>query len=162
MIFKIKKGHHYSNGLVYKLFNFFHTSDRMAYVIVFNETNKYIDESIDRFDVNKLIGYSKGYHHQDSYRFGWNCIENKIHIYAYSYIDGIRVIDEICEVETDKYYTFLIRTKNGKVIYTVTDSEYNMKQVVQKITTKKVLGYNLWPYFGGNKTAPKNISIELV
>lgn len=162
MIFKIKKGHHYSNNFIFKLVNLFHTSDRMAYTILFNETNKYIDETVDKFDVNKLIGYSKGLHHKNSYRFGWNCLNDKIHIYGYSYINGVRVIDEICEVDIDKEYTLLIRTKNGKVIYTVIDSEYQMKQAVQKITTKKIFGYNLWPYFGGNKTSPKNMLIELV
>lgn len=161
MIFTIEKNHHYSDGFIYKLLNAFHDSNRMAYFVKFNESTLYSDETVDRFDVNKLFGFSIGLHHNNSYRFGWNCLDGKIHIYAYSYIKGVRNIDEICVIENDKEYKFIIRLNGDKAIFTVVSEDYDINQVTQLVPTSKFFGYCLWPYFGGNKKAPHKISIEL-
>ena len=161
MIFSIKKGHHYSNGFLYKLINLLNTSKTAYFYVTFNESVIYEDKTPDRFDVNKLFGFSSGFHHKDSNRFGWNCLDGQIHIYAYSYVNGVRIIDEICVVDINRKYRFLIETKFSNVIFTVIDDKNNLKEVTQIISGKKIFGYNLWPYFGGNKTAPKNMHIEL-
>jgi len=162
MIFKIKKGNHYSNGYLYKFFNFFHSSDKMSHYCTFTDSTIYNDETKHKFDVNKLFGFSIGQHHVNSYRFGWNVLDNNIHIYAYSYVNTKRIIDEICVVETNKPYKFIIKLKDGKAIFTVLDKDYVLKQVIQPILKNKYLGYRLWPYFGGNNTAPKDIFIEII
>lgn len=165
MIFKIKKGHHYSDGFLYKIFNFFHKSDRIRKIVNFNENSKYIDETLDKFDVNKLFGFSNGYHHKNSYRFGWNCLDGKIHIYAYSYINSIRQIDEICSINTNQEYKFIIKVNKNKVIFSVINDKFILTQIVQtmeKLPKNNIIKYTLWPYFGGNKIAPKNILIELI
>lgn len=162
MIFTIEKDRHYSDGFIYKLLNMFHDSNRMAYLVKFDSSTLYLDETVDRFDVNKLFGFSIGLHHNNSYRFGWNCLDNKIHIYAYSYIKGVRVINEICVIENDKEYRFIIRINGNKVLFSVISEDYNINQVTQSAPTNKFFGYCLWPYFGGNKAAPHKISIDLV
>ena len=162
MIFNIEKGHHYSDGFIYKLFNIFHDSDRLAYLVKFDSSTLYLDDSVDRFDVNKLFGFSIGLHHNNSYRFGWNCLNNKIHIYAYSYINKVRVINEICVIDTDKEYRFIIRINKGKVLFSVIGEDYSIKQVSQAYLTNNFFGYTLWPYFGGNKKAPHKMLIKLV
>lgn len=160
MIFKIKKNKHYSNKFIYKLINFFHDTNKMTFYCEFDDSALYNDTSEDRFDVNKLFGFSLGLHHVNSYRFGWNVLDGKIHIYAYSYINSKRVIDEICVIENNKKYKFIINIKNGKAIFTIVDDNYNLKQVIQLAPSKKIFGYHLWPYFGGNKTAPNDIFIK--
>lgn len=162
MIFKIKKGRHYSNGFIHKLMNFFHNNDRMSYFCTFNDSAIYTDTTQDKYDVNKLFGFSIGQHHINSYRFGWNVLDNQIHIYAYSYINAKRVIQEICVIEKDKTYKFIIKVKDGKAVFTVIDGNYNLKQAIQPALKNRHFGYQLWPYFGGNKTAPKDIFIELI
>jgi|ERR1035437_1302435 hypothetical protein len=161
MIFKIKKGRHFSNQLIHKLVSSFHNSDRLSYYCIFTDT-LYTDTTVDRFDVNKLFGFSIGMHHVNSYRFGWNVLDDKIHIYAYSYINSQCVIDEICIIEKDKEYKFIIKINNGKAFFSVIDEEYCIKQVIQSAPLNKFIGYHLWPYFGGNKTPPKDIFIELI
>ena len=99
MIFTIYKGFHFCNKALYKLINLVNDSKRMSYYVTFNETALYVDDTIDKFDVNKLFGFSIGLHHHNSYRFGWNCLDNKIHIYAYSYINSERVMSEICVIK---------------------------------------------------------------
>ena len=162
MIFTIRKGKHFSNHWFYKLFSSVNIDDRKSYYITFKDTAIYTDETPDRFDVNKLFGFSIGLHHKNSYRFGWNCLENKIHIYAYCYVNGERVIKDICVVDTNAEYKFIIKLNKGKCIFSVIDSTYKLNLSIIDIPTKKVFGYELWPYFGGNKTAPQKIDIELI
>jgi len=88
-------------------------------------------------------------------------LDGKIHIYAYSYANTKRIIQDICVVEKDKEYKFIIKIKSGRAIFTVIDREYNLKQAIQPAPRNRLFGYHLWPYFGGNKTAPKDIFIEL-
>jgi hypothetical protein len=133
----------------------------MAYFVEFNETDLYVDETVDRFDVNKLFGFSNGMHHNNSYRFGWNCLDNVIHIYAYTYVNKVRVITEIGTVKLNEHYKFIINIKKGKCVYTVIDSDYNIQQNILQVPNKKIRGYSLWPYFGGNKTAPKEIQFDM-
>ena len=161
MIFKIKKGNHYSNRFLFKILNLFNGNPRMSNYVIFDDTAIYVDETIDKFDVNKLFGFSIGFHHNNSYRFGWNSFDGKIHIYAYAYVNKKRIIDEICVIESNKEYVLTINLKSDKCLFSVIDENDNIKQMVIDSPHKNIIGYKLWPYFGGNKTAPKKISINL-
>lgn len=46
-------------------------------------------------DVNKLGGFSRGLHHKNSFRFGWEWRDNRLHIFRYVYEDGVRKITPI-------------------------------------------------------------------
>ncbi len=162
MIFSIKKGRHFSNKFIEKLVSFFNFKRKLIYNVKFDESAIYTDTSVDRFDVNKLFGFSIGYHHNDSYRFGWNCLNDKIHIYSYCYINGNRLISEICSIKINEHYKFIIYLNGSKCIFTVVDPYLGIKQDIIQVPYKKVFGYKLWPYFGGNKSAPQNINIELL
>ncbi len=129
MIFKIKKGSHYSNNFIHKLVSFFTTSGRLSKLIEFDETAIYTDNTEDKYDVNKLFGFSNGLHHKNSYRFGWNCLDGKI--------------------------------KGGKCVYTIIDEHYIIQQSILEVPNKNIIGYHLWPYFGGNKTSPQDIFIKI-
>lgn len=165
MMFTIYKGFHFCNKALYKLFNLFNNKKRMSYYVTFNETALYVDNSVDRFDVNKLFGFSLGMHHKNSYRFGWNCIDGKVHIYAYAYINSGRIITEICVININEEHRFTIFiSNNGKCIFTVIDSLDKINQAIVMVpkSKQKLFGYKLWPYFGGNKTAPQKIEIKLI
>ncbi len=161
MVFSIKKGNHFSNRFIHKILSFFNINRKMIYMIKFDESALYSDDTLDRYDVNKLFGFSIGMHHNNSYRFGWNCLNNEIHIYAYLYVEGKRIINEIGVIKINETHKFIIYLNGSKCIFSVTDSKLNLKQVIFNVKNKKVFGYNLWPYFGGNKTATQNINIEM-
>lgn len=161
MIFKINYDSHYSNSFIYKLFHLLNFKNRMEYFVKFDRDALYTDTTSHKFDVNKLFGFSIGYHHNNSHRFGWNVIDGQIHIQAYSYIDKKRVIEDVCIIEPDKEYKFIISLKGSKAIFTIIDGNYEIKQIVIPTTPKKVWGYKLWPYFGGTKVAPQTIHISL-
>lgn len=162
MLFKIKKGCHYSNNLIYKLCYLLNTQDRISYNVTFDSNCYYSFNDVDDYDVNKLFGFSLGLHHKNSARFGWNSLNGKIQIYAYCYVDGKRIIKEITSIESGKEYNFTILNKDDKFVFVITSNNLmELYQVSIPKTIEGCCGYMLWPYFGGNKSAPHNMSISI-
>jgi len=132
----------------------------------FTESAIYFFDDEDQHDVNKLFGFSFGYHHYNSVRFGWrpNKTLDKIEIVGYEYVNKLRIPTiPICEVELDKWYKYELKYKGGifgQIEYDVTDGEEHFG-LVHPITIKHDcnLGYKLYLYFGGNKKAPHKITI---
>jgi len=129
----------------------------------FSDSAIYHFDDDDQWDVNKLFGFSIGFHHDNSYRFGWrpNKDLTKIEIVGYEYIDKIRVPTiPIWEVELNKWYKYELKYNAvlGQIEYLVTgNNEY--RGIVHPITIKLNWGYKLFLYFGGNKKAPHDITI---
>lgn len=173
MIFKIKSGNHYSNGFIYKIFHMLNFSNDMEYYVTFDKDSTYVDTTDHKFDVNKLFGFSIGYHHNNSHRFGWNVIDGKIHIQSYSYINKIRIIKDICVIKPETKYKFTIFTNDPGTnvtftVVTAVDGVYSEMEVGSVTIptncrggSEMVFGYKLWPYFGGTKVAPQEINILL-
>lgn len=120
----------------------------------------------DQYDVNKLFGFSIGFHHNNSCRFGWrpNKDLTKIEIVGYEYHNKVRIPTiPICEVELNKWYEYKIIYLSGfkTVHYIVGDAVNNFVGGYNTIELKNKfsLGYTLRLYFGGNKKAPHNIVI---
>jgi len=164
MIFTTKKGKHYSNNLLYKLFNFFNFSKKQEYIVRFTDTCAYSLNEVDQTDVNKLFGFSNGFfHHKDSVRFGWNYLDDRIVLYAYIYQNGKKNSTYICRVELETENKLTIFVENDSYIFQVEKLKTGLKSKLKVYKNKKfVFGYNLWPYFGGNNVAPQDISIEMV
>lgn len=165
--FTIKNNRHYSNNWIWKsLSSFWARKKRFSYNVVFHRNCKYILNSEDQEDINKLYGVCFGLNpHNNSMRFGWNySIElDKINLYSYCYINGKREYKFLCSVDVDKEYTLCIHTlSKEKALFTVICSETS--KIAQRfivINKTKNWGVNLWPYFGGNNAAPHNITISL-
>lgn len=140
----------------------------LQYDVMFDRTSLYNHGDIDQYDINKLFGLSYGHHHKNSVRFGWRCNDKstpKIEILAYCYIDGVRIdeYDEdihIAMVDINQYYTYRIHVTDNDYTLTI----FNQGQVAgQRSIIHKGLpwyGYQLYPYFGGNKKAPHDINIH--
>ena len=136
----------------------------LKYRIRFNDTCQYnIGE--DQSDVNKLFGI--GYlpwHRQNSVRFGWRYVleRGKIEILAYWYKSGQRHYQSMFHIEFGKWYDYSISKNNNshKLIIYDTDASTLAEHIVE--LTPQLFGYKLFPYFGGNKTAPHTMSIDMV
>lgn len=115
----------------------------------------------DQWDVNKLFGFSIGYHHKTSFRFGWrpNLKTQRIEIVAYEYHDGVRQKTmPICEVEIDTWHNFSISYRPiSNTSYYFVNEKYLINHPILK--RKWGLGYSLGIYFGGNRKAPHKITI---
>ncbi len=115
----------------------------------------------DQHDVNKLFGFSIGYHHYTSFRFGWRPIlKNKtIQIVVYEYHEGVRMATlPICELNLNQWYDFKLKysQQQEKTFYDVNGFNFSNDVILEK---KFGWGYTLGVYFGGNEKAPQKIII---
>lgn len=116
----------------------------------------------DNFDVNKLFGISFGVHHINSWRLGYNC-ENKngtMSLYSYWYNNKKRSFSKLFDITTDKIPHFAInidRATNAIWIKSMhPDYPYESKLDFDFSKCPK-WSYMLYPYFGGNCTAPNRM-----
>lgn len=126
----------------------------------------------DQWDVNKLFGFSIGFHHNTSFRFGWRPLleTGQIEIVRYEYHNGVRQpTGRICPVDINKPYQFELTyfPCEQKTHYRIIEKGSlievrEIRSLFKKPYLKKKygLGYLLGIYFGGNETAPQKIKIK--
>lgn len=152
--YTIKTGKHYSTYDVELL-----QSDALTFYAYFDETAEYdLHDEVNQWDTNKLFGFSDcdSHHHEHSARFGWRWLDGKIDILAYCYVSGERIIEKIGETmpNTTNYYQIKL-----------TDTEYQFTfdsetlSVPRNKPCDRGVYYLLFPYFGGNATAPHDVNI---
>lgn len=150
----IKKGNH-SSG-----FHFNPNWDKMHFRIEVMFGYRCSYESfgdVDDYDINKLYGISWGMHHSNSYRIGWRPdYKGNIILSNYYYVDGERKYEDICVVPTDTNVT--IEFDRGDILINTLVDSWKSKVDLDMSTS---WGYTLYPYFGGNKTAPTDMIISL-
>lgn len=154
--YKIKKGKHYSGFRISPTYN----KMSSKYEVIFKENCIYDLHDEDQYDVNKLFGLSYGYHHINSARFGWRADGEKIQLSLYCYREGQRYMKDICQLDTERTYTLEIKNEGTYYEFLISGntSSFMAYGKITKPQTPK-LGYNLFPYFGGNEPAPHDIEI---
>ena len=157
--YKITKGTHRVSAFP-KLSN----KRNLKYQVLFDSTCQYTCVNpVNQLDINKLFGFSdcSSHHHSNSARFGWRYYEGKIDLFAYVYKDGGLSKDFLASVPLnvpcdlhlyaqDKLYTTSVKSE---------DVEVNIQ--VPRSQKKGIWSYHLWPYFGGDEVAPKDIVIHM-
>lgn len=129
----------------------------IRYDVMFTDTCRYDIGKEDQGDINKLFGI--GYwphHHHNSVRFGWGYAgDDDIAIYAYWYLNGERASKYLGYVKIGMRHTFVLMPSV---------KSHNLQVQGRGIACTVPVpgsryGYHLGPYFGGNKTAPHDITI---
>lgn len=143
----------------------FQTSRTLDFQAVFDESANY--KTVDpgnMHDINKLLGYSDcgNHHHGNSARFGWNWVEGKVRIYTYVYVNGERIPEKIMgDVEPGKMHRYKIEIEGDQYKFTLDDHV----ELVQRGCTGSgggiIPAYRLFPYFGGDESAPQQIRIKI-
>lgn len=162
MVYKIKKGKHRAWPLSLGLF-FKATTIRKT--VVFGAGCNYWLEGLDMIDTNKLFGLAfipEGVH-KESARFGWRYDNAKsIVLSAYCYVNGERIIKELCKVPRFQKITCALYVQKENYVFDVLiDGAPQASERVPKYHNRK-LAYKLGVYFGGNQTAPQTMEIELL
>jgi len=185
MKFTIKKGHHYSNGLLYKLcfywfYKFFlgknHYKQLQAKIkfdsSCLYELNDGIIKELE--DINKLFGFSITLNHmKESARFGWRSIypeSNKIEIFSFIHHNGVFNYKKLIDVDIEKDYTYSIELNknmnNSNFYYKFRIWDENNILILNylsdefKLYYKYFISFNLDFYFGGNLPSPHNMNID--
>ncbi|MFL5808715.1 MAG: hypothetical protein ACJ749_04290 [Flavisolibacter sp.] len=134
-------------------------TNEMNFIVVFDSSAIYqtaLAENQD--DINKLYGFSdnNSEHHKFSARFGWRWSNNALRLFAYVYNEAEMTSKEITTVDPGKEINCSIVVKGNRYVFTVNDRTQEMPRMA---TTDNGKGYQLYPYFGGDESAPHEINI---
>lgn len=160
--FVIKKNRHSTSGIDLGL-TFGNTIERD---VIFDNSCLYELEGNDKYDINKLFGFSTSfYHHRQSARFGWRCLDMQhIELFTYVYDND--------EFLSNKFINFISIKPFEKINLKIVDEkhyfrfDYSTETESGSISIQKSyqwfpFRYYLYPYFGGNKKAPHRIKISM-
>ena len=158
-IFKIKEGSHYHSGILI----YFSPRKYHRWQAYFFENTIYESKTKEnQLDINKLVGFSDCFslHHQNSARFGWNWdLENKVmKLHAYSYNDSNRQYAFIKNVPLKTVLNLSLRAQGDEYIFIAGGVEVRLPR---HCGSEWAFGYKLFPYFGGDETAPHDMNIWL-
>lgn len=160
MIYKIKKGNHYSLHLP-KL-HLGKTNLKVKF--------RFLDgcwfplKVKDDYAVNKLCGWSYGWHHKNSIRCGWtpNKEQDKIDLFFYIYSNGERHIHSFCTIDIRTEYSLEIDLIINLLSFSIrSDSSPSTILSYYYEKPKSKLGYMLFPYIGGNLPAHTDTKISI-
>jgi hypothetical protein len=112
----------------------------------------------NQLDINKLYGFAdnNSTHQQYSARFGWRWSDNALRLFAYVYNAGVRSSKELGTVAIGSENNCSIKVTQGNYVFTLNGV---VDSLPRSATSVKAGGYKLYPYFGGDETAPHNIYI---
>ena len=152
----IPAGAHFSNQSAYKAFQ----DSVLKFTVRFDSSAIYTNkETSNQGDINKLYGFAdEGGHHENSARFGWNWENSKLNLYAYCYVEGERQSFKIGEAVIGNEYTCAIRLSGDAYVFHFNN---NIQSIPRALSTKTATGYLLYPYFGGDETAPHEVRIYI-
>ncbi len=163
MIFKINQGDHRSTPLILKPF-----VRRVRGTCTFTEPF-YDLEDVDQADWNKLIGISfnplKPDQHAIMIAWRYNTITNKVEVGPYFNVNSSRETPEriksgLLEIHPTIPIKFELDYNKIK-FWNVITGQYIIHQVPTSLKTRFWTSFLVQPWFGGNRTAPHNISINL-
>ncbi|MGZ8544630.1 MAG: hypothetical protein ACXWV0_05005, partial [Flavisolibacter sp.] len=152
--YTIRAGQHYCEGNQYRNIE---TSEQ-RFTVRFDSSAVYRTIiPANQYDINKLFGFSdnNAAHHQYSARFGWRWNDGALRLFAYVYNDGVVSSEELATIPLDTDIQCSIKIAGNKYVFRVNESIFEMPR---KAITEKAIGYQLYPYFGGDETAPHMIN----
>lgn len=152
----IRKGNHYCDQNAVKSVS----TSEMKFTAKFNTSAMYTTiDPVNQYDINKLWGFSEGLNHQyNSARIGWNYYGNALRLHAYVYSKGVRYSQEITTIPVGAEIACGIKLSGSKYLITANGITVTMPR---GLSTSRASGYQLYPYFGGDETAPQDITIDL-
>jgi len=138
---------------------------------MFDNSAKYDTQDPSVRGINKFYGYTDcdSLVHANSARIGWEWYQNQLLIYAYTYDDRSTHDGQLMgsvPLNTDVVYTISNNGDHYDFEYSYKDN--NCKTVTAKLSAPRgcsdsggILRARLWPYFGGNATAPHDIKMYI-
>lgn len=112
------------------------------------------------YDINKLYGFSDcgTLHHENSARVGWLWNGKAIELHAYCYTDSLRNNKLLGTVAIGKPAELSMSVQANQYIFTYNGTQTTMPR---HCNSSSINGYRLYPYFGGDETAPHDIHIYI-
>src|SRR5688500_2656034 len=138
--FLIRQGEHYSSPRLMETMD----SRAIKFKATFDGSARYtLDDASMQMNKNKLMGFSdcSSLHHENSARFGWQWLNEQLEIYAYCYVDSVRVEEFLQTIDineenlyeitkTDEQYIFYINGERKTAISRSGDCESGVSYVL--------------------------------
>jgi hypothetical protein len=156
--FVIRKGEHYSNTNIVQSLQ----SNSLIFDATFDVSAQYhFPEESFQDSKNKLLGFSdcNSLHHENSARFAWQWLNDKLEIYAYCYVNNQRVEKFIGVVNINEVNHYELSLRDDHYFFQLNHNE-NVSIERGNVCSTGIY-YMLWPYFGGTLPAPHNVTIQL-
>lgn len=153
--YNILKDQHYCDQSVYIPVEY----SELNFLVKFDSTAVYkTTDPANQYDINKLYGFSDNdaQHHQFSARIGWRWSNGALRLFGYVYNNGVVSYNELGIISIGAEHSCSIKITPDAYIFSVNE---NMAMMPRLSTTVKARGYKLFPYFGGDETAPHDVSI---
>jgi hypothetical protein len=154
---RIAKGGHSSDKNPVKAV----TITEMKFIVRFDSSAIYqsLDTNNQR-DINKLYGFSDNNedHHTNSARIGWRWYNNELQLFGYNYNNTAVKTQFIKAVSLNKDINCAIKVAAGSYIFNVDGTQVTMTRTAPD---PQAVGYQLYPYFGGDEVAPHDIIIRV-
>jgi hypothetical protein len=153
--YTIRQGQHYADQNPYKALEV----AALSFTVRFDSSAIYTSQlPINQLDINKLYGFSdnNASHHDFSARFGWRWSDNALRLFAYIYNDGHVDSKELTTISIGANIQCRLEVTERTYIFTVDGNSFTMPR---KSSTSRAIGYQLYPYFGGDEPAPHEIRI---
>lgn len=131
----------------------------LKFVVKFDSSAIYKTlDPVNQYDINKLYGFSDNNeeHHLYSARFGWRWSEDALHLFGYTYNNGIRDSKELGTIAIGSEADCSITAAAGQYYFSLNGKVDSMTRASQTVMAS---GYKLFPYFGGDEMAPHTIHV---
>ena len=129
------------------------TDSQLNFIAVFDSSGIYTTAyPVNQSDINKLYGFSDcGTHHlENSARIGWRWSKDSLRIFAFAHNNGNIISKEITTAEPGKDILCNIVCKESGYSFTANGKSVTLPKYCSGYYNR----YKLYPYFGGNETAP--------
>ncbi|MGB8193444.1 MAG: hypothetical protein WCF67_16045 [Chitinophagaceae bacterium] len=151
----IKKGNHYTERNEYRAL---HLSS-LQFTVLFDSSciyNTARESNAD--DINKLYGFSdcSTPHHENSARFGWRWNGNGLEIHAYCYNNNNRQSKYLGNIPIGQPVNMSITIEGAAYVFEINGRKEKMQRHCSGPVAE---GYQLYPYFGGDETAPHDVRV---
>lgn len=131
----------------------------LSFMVKFDSSAIYQTKTKEnQYDINKLYGFSDNNsdHHQYSARFGWRWSDGALRLFAYVYNEGKMTSKELAIVPIGAQTICSIQADSSNYVFTVNGKAETMPRLSK---TPGAKGYMLYPYFGGDETAPHEVRV---
>lgn len=163
-VYLIKKGNHESsieNSINPKGLRTLKT-ETMNLTVRFDESARYNISKKNQKDINKLFGFAdcNSLHHENSARFGWNYNPetNQVDIFTYVYQNTNRLYKQIGSMAIGESVNMSISLEEDQYVFWFGNE---FQSVARGTACEKGVYYLLYPYFGGDETAPQDIRVYI-
>lgn len=155
--YTIRKGNHFAEGTSFREIH----RPELRFQVVFDSSAMYKNiKPENQHDVNKLYGFSDcgSHHHENSARFGWLWNGRSVEIHAYWYNDSVRHNQFLDTVSLEQAIELSLKVLPGYYRFEIKNKIHLFPR---HCNSNSIEGYRLYPYFGGDETAPHDIRIGI-